>query len=127
MPANHKVSVAWQIVATFVLIANFWAFYRIRKLRKYLAYVFVPSTALSITFLAYYYSTLGYEKFGDDGLAFGRPASPYDFVLFDPTVFLIAQVISAGFQGFTIYLVIIWSRQHNRKFDTPATSVEPPQ
>jgi len=56
MPANHKVSVAWQIVATFVPIANFWAFYRIRKLRKYVLYVIVPEIVVSIALLAYYYS-----------------------------------------------------------------------
>jgi hypothetical protein len=34
LPANHKVSVGWQIVFTFIIVLNFWAFYRIRKLRK---------------------------------------------------------------------------------------------
>ena len=49
MPAHTKVSVAWQTVFTFLPIVNFWAFYRMRKLCKYVLYVIVPSIALSIT------------------------------------------------------------------------------
>lgn len=111
MPENHKVSVAWQIVATFVPIVNFWAFYRIRKLRKYLLYVFVPSIALSIALVAYYYSDTSYAKWGDDGLAFGEPRS---FV----EAQILGSVIGWGLQGFAICLVIIWSRQHNRVYST---------
>lgn len=119
MPADHKVSVAWQIVALFIPIANFWAFYRIRKFRKYLAYAYLPSLAVSVAFLVYYNSTLPiYTRYGDDGLAFGRQPSPYDFVLFDPALFITSAIINWGLQGFAIYLAIIWSRQHNRKFDT---------
>jgi hypothetical protein len=123
MPANHKVSVAWQIVATFIIIANFWAFYRIRKLRKYLLYVYLPSLAISTAISVYYFSMLGYETFGDGGLAFGEPHSPYDFVLFDSTPFIISGIVSWALFGFSIYLVVKWSREHNRKFDTPS----PPQ
>lgn len=112
MPATHKVSVTWQIVATFVPIANLWAFYRIRKLRRYVLYVVVPSIILSASLVAYYYA--GQPRFtpwGDDGLAFGDPRP-------DLVVTVLGQVIGWGLQGFAIYLAIIWSRQHNRRFDT---------
>jgi hypothetical protein len=122
MPADHKVSVAWQIVALFVPIANFWAFYRIRKLRKYLVYVYLPSIVISVALAAYYYSTVGYEKPGDGGLGFGESTSPYDFVLFDPTVFVISGVVSWGLFGLSIYLIVKWSGEHNRRFDLPGTS-----
>jgi hypothetical protein len=53
MPANHKVSVGWQIVFTFIPIVNFWAFYRIRKLRKYVLYVVAPSIIVSLAYISY--------------------------------------------------------------------------
>ncbi|MGI0013977.1 MAG: hypothetical protein ACREBU_11130 [Nitrososphaera sp.] len=109
MPANHKVSVAWQIVALFVQIANLWAFYRIRKLRKYLAYTFVPSIITSIA-LAWYIA--------DSGLW----ASQETFVPLTPFV-VVSYVIGWGLFGFSIYLVIIWSRQHNRSFDAPPARI----
>jgi hypothetical protein len=121
MPADNKVSVGWQIAALFVPIANFWAFYRIRKLRKYSAYVYLPSVAVMIAVFAYYYSSLGYEKPFDDGSAFG--ASPYDFVLFNTTLFAIGSAINWCLFGLSIYLIVKWSRLHNRQFDTqPATT-----
>jgi hypothetical protein len=52
MPANNKVSVCWQIVFTFLPVLNFWASYRIRKLRKHVLHVTAPEIAVSV-FLAY--------------------------------------------------------------------------
>lgn len=108
MPANHKVSVGWQIVFTFLPIVNFWAFYRIRKLRKFVLYVLVPEILVLTIIIASMYS---------------RPtASPYDFVVPDSSVWTIGNVISIGLQALAIYLVIIWSRQHNKQFDQPTQS-----
>jgi multisubunit Na+/H+ antiporter MnhC subunit len=122
LPADHKVSVGWQIVATFIIIANFWAFYRIRKLRKYLAYVFVPSIVASVIINAYYYSTLSFAEWGDDGLAFGGPTyQPYMYDVFN-SFFWAGIIISVAFQAFAIYLVVKWSREHNRKYGTPTES-----
>lgn len=129
MPASSKVSVAWQIVFTFLPIVNFWAFYRIRKLRKYVLYVIVPEIVVSIVILAIvnswqygYIGTLNwyegdnttppYTPWGDAGLAFGDPM-PFN-------VSTIGNVIGFGLQGFAIYLVIIWSRLHNRRVDVAA-------
>lgn len=105
MPANHKVSVGWQIVFTFITFLDLWAFYRIRKLRKYLLYVSVPSIALSIIVFTYVYSI--------------DVSSPYDFVAPDPLALAVSIIIGLGFQGLAVYLVIIWSREHNRAFDAP--------
>ena len=58
-----------------------------------------------------------YNSWGDDGLAFGN-SSPIEAVV-------LRNVISWGLQAFAIYLVIIWSRQHNRQFDQPTTKTEP--
>lgn len=121
MPAEHKVSVGWQIVALFVPIANLWAFYRIRKLQRYLLFVFVPSMVLSSVMVAYYFSKLPqFTTTADDGIAFGGPIyDPFDFVFFDSTIHVVTTAISWALFGLSIYLVIIWSRQHNRKFDSP--------
>ncbi|MGI0014520.1 MAG: hypothetical protein ACREBU_13930 [Nitrososphaera sp.] len=126
MPENHKVSVAWQIVFTFLPVVNFWAFYRIRKLRKYLLYVFVPSVVLIIIIFAYVYGSGVFLRPAwantndpDNTMPLGGPVyEPYDFVTPGPIVSTIGSIIGLGLQGFAIYLVIIWSRQHNR-FDTP--------
>jgi len=144
MPADHKVSVSWQIVFTFLPIVNFWAFYRIRKLRKYVLYVIVPEIVLSIAIVAYYYSDADYSKWGDDGLAFGQSdsvvpslANESDWYIIKRDVTLgtiapsfvyssiIGNAVGWGLQGFAIYLVIIWSRAHNRKFDATTTNTEP--
>ena len=118
MPADHKVSVAWQIVALFVPIANFWAFYRIRKLRKYLLYVFLPSLVVS-GFVLWYISdrgiwapTMGYQ----DSVP-GDPAYvPYTFDFLGSPLYVASTAISWALFGLSIYLVVKWSREHNHKF-----------
>jgi hypothetical protein len=120
VPANHKVSVAWQIVFTFLPIVNLWAFYRIRKLTKYVLYVIVPSIAISIILYTYffYYPALRFTPWGDDGLAFGDPTPSY--------VSAASNVIAFGLQGLAIYLVIIWSRLDNRRVDASRVQAPPP-
>ena len=56
MPANHKVDDIRQVAATFVPGINFWAFYSIRKLQKYLVYVVVPQAFIlaAIAWYGYY-------------------------------------------------------------------------
>jgi hypothetical protein len=120
MPANHKVSVAWQIVFTFLPVVNFWAFYRIRKLRMYVLYVILPSIIVSIYYISETGLWVGVPAWAagvDQYIVTVRPAD-------DPLLLtkIVANVILNGLQGFAIYLVIVWSRQHNRKFDTPTAS-----
>jgi hypothetical protein len=91
---------AWQIVFTFLPVVNFWAFYRIRKLRKFLLYVFVPSVISSIG-LFWYISERGYWV-----------SAWYDVFSLPPV--LAANAIGLGLQVFAVYLVIVWSRAHNR-------------
>lgn len=117
MPADHRVSVAWQIVATFILIANFWAFYRIGRLRKYLLYAYVPAIAISIAVAVYFYYTLG--DLGDNGSAFDGPT--YRPFTLDPVLYIFNIATSLAFQGLAVYLVIRWSREHNLKYDRPAS------
>jgi hypothetical protein len=116
LPANHKVSVAWQIVFTFIPILNLWAFYRIRKLRKYLLFVVVPSIIVSVLLLAYIQSQKRFTPWGDDGLAFGSPDTTW-------WASITGNVIGLALQGLSIYLVIIWSKKHNENYSTASGQV----
>jgi len=147
MPANHKVSVAWQIFFTFIPIVNFWAFYRIRKLTKFLLYVIIPAIAASIAIASLFiYLTL--EPIFDrsinataiksanassNGFANGYVVLPQinvETVQPEPWPGMVrmstlaGQIIGVGLQIWSIYLIIIWSRQHNRQFDQPTTQTE---
>jgi hypothetical protein len=137
MPANQRVSVAWQIVFTFIPILNIWAFYRVRKLRKYLLYVIVPEIAISAALGGYLFSISNETSFMGTSLSpvyatiedetkieptqFAAP--PVLVEAYRPNTFL--QIIGWALQGFAIYLVIIWSRQHNKQFDQPTTQTVP--
>jgi len=101
--ANHKVSVGWQIAFTFISILNLWAFYRIRKLQKYLAYVFLPSAVVSMA--TYYYI---------DGL---WVESPYDFAFLSYPILTLTILIGLAFQALAVCLAVKWSREHNMIFD----------
>jgi hypothetical protein len=144
MPADHKVSIAWQIVFTFIPIANLWAFYRIRRMRKCLLYVVVRVIVFSVLIteaffgdLYYYLSTGRQTAWGSEAQSFnssesnyttnrqfiretvgpGDPWSPFGVFLRVFTSYGgFAGVMRIAFQAFAIYLVIRWSREHNRKF-----------
>ncbi|HEX7033592.1 MAG TPA: hypothetical protein VF172_11390 [Nitrososphaera sp.] len=117
MPANHKVSVGWQIVFTFIGILNLWAFYRIRKLRKYLLYVVAPSVVVSVVLVLYLIGSTGTARQSDSL----NPADQW-FPYSEEQLPFVVLSYAANFalQGFSVYLVIVWSREHNRKFDQPA-------
>jgi hypothetical protein len=109
--------VAWQIAALFVPIANFWAFYRIRKLRKYLLYVGVPSYLFAGALI--YLSYEGFWVSLPDGYVGGLDATNKGRDIFGmvPPVFITIQLISWGLFGLSVYLVVKWSRAHNRTYD----------
>jgi len=113
MPANRKVSVAWQIVFTFPPIVNFWAFYRIRKLRKYVLYIILPSIILGMVYGSY----VAVVAFNDPTVE-SRAHDPW-FIYTQP-IGIATTIVGSALTGLTIYLVIIWSRQHNKVYDTPA-------
>jgi hypothetical protein len=126
------VSIGWQIVFTFITGLNFWAFYRIRKLRKYLLYIIVPEIVMTVVFMAYL------SAISTDEVAFkssdlapevneqGQLQSRFERQEIIPDVLyayypmVAVMAVSLGLQGFTIYLVIIWSKEHNKAFDAPS-------
>src|SRR5690349_7599704 len=105
MPATGKVSVAWQIVFTFLPVVNFWAFYRIKKLRRYVLYIILPGIIVTTVILAYTIGNLGLfteNKIVKDG------TMPLSFFRGGDLAFgIISYTISWGLQAFSIYLVII--------------------
>jgi hypothetical protein len=118
LPADRKVSVGWQIVALFIPIANFWAFYRIRKLRKYVLYVVMPSVALAIVATYRVFTLVPMRSLPyDDSLAFSDPVDP--FAVYQDPVYIAITAINWALFGLSVYLVIKWSRAHNRQFDQP--------
>ena len=109
MPADHKVSVAWQIVFTFITGLNFWAFYRIRKLRKYLVYAYIPSIIAWVPALWFLIEV---------GIWVGAADLPYPIITWYQSPTIVGGMINAALLGFSIYLVIKWSREHNKKYET---------
>lgn len=115
MPADKKVSVGWQIVFTFLPVVDLWAFYRIRRLRKYVLYIIVPQIIISSAIGAYTSSA-----FARDYPDFGFKESHNASEIFSNPIVIGSYTVSFALQGLSIYLVIIWSRQHNRQYDQPA-------
>src|SRR2546426_1504844 len=70
--ATGGVRISSQVFFVTLPPMNFWAFYRIRKLTKYVIYVIMPEIALTTALLSYYFASRPqFSSFGDDGLAFG--------------------------------------------------------
>ncbi len=107
MVANKPVSIRWQIVFAFISILNFWAFYRIKKLRKAALYVFIPSSILQ---LLLWYSGMSQAMESD------ITSSVEGMMLLANTLTILYMISSLGFVVFSIYLIIKWSRQWNSKF-----------
>ena len=117
MPATHKVSVGWQIVFTFIPIVNFWAFYRVRKLGKYLLYVFLPAIVVSTIIGVYFGISAVYnpQVTNDAMILTDTQMTPFGSL---NTPELYASIaVSIAFKALEIYLVVLWSNQHNTAFD----------
>lgn len=119
MPADHKVRVGWQIVFTFLPVVNFWAFYRIRRLRRYVLFIIVPQIAISAIIFSYMLDTTKLFSLND--------ATRSNEISNESQIALFAINYLGGIvlQGITIYLIIIWSRAHNRQFDGPTAHTAP--
>jgi hypothetical protein len=76
-------------------------------MQKYELYVFVPSVASAIVL----YVTM-----------FVRHGGAYRFERSSSFEQTLSFAIGLGFQALAVYLVIIWSREHNRTFDMPSST-----
>lgn len=121
MPATRPVSLGWQFIFAFIPILNVWAFYRIRRLRKYFLLVIVPQFAIL--------AAIGMSTSNMVLVRFVHP--PLGLVWPDPNLKLSSEgdfdaaVLGVALQVLTLYLVIKWSREHNRQFDVPETPMMP--
>ncbi|MDH3502503.1 MAG: hypothetical protein OEL69_08375 [Nitrosopumilus sp.] len=109
MPATGPVSKFWQIIFTFIPILDLYAFYRIKKLRKYFLYVIIPFLAivLGITFSLVLAELQSRDfSFEDDSITTEN----------EEFLSLIFVPIEIGFHILTIYFVYTWSKQWNEQF-----------
>ncbi len=114
MPAQGPVKIIWQIIFTFIPILDLWAFYRIKKLRRYFLFVVIPALAiLIIMIVAAVVPNLDSPMLDDPN---------YDpFMSDDPTFLAISiasPIVEIGFHILAIYLVYTWSKQWNKQFQT---------
>jgi hypothetical protein len=96
---------------------NIWAFYRVRKLRKRLLYIVLPSAALTGIFV-YYIVDLSIKE-----VTANPDAPPESLARIEESVgafSILLSFASLGLLAYEIYLVMIWSQQHNQKYDQPS-------
>ncbi len=113
MPAKGKVSILWQIVfVVFVPVLDLWAFYRIRRLRRYLLFIYVPQIAVAIVIVVFAVSMV----FEEDGL---EKVSKFSDDLDGHEILLTvaSTAIGLSFTILSIYLIATWSEKWNKKFE----------
>ena len=110
MPAKGPVKIVWQIIFIFIPILDLWAFYRIKKLRKFVLMVWIPEIVITMVIItpiviADVEQTLN-----------GNPMLGDEF--FIETIIL--YIVETGFTILSIYLIYKWSKEWNKQF--PDTS-----
>jgi len=103
--ATKPVSIFWQIV--FVFVIDVFAFYRIKKLRRFLLIVVLP-TAIIATITSSIFTDFNCEQ--DWQLI----VIGYDTCL-SYEINIVIQMIYAAFLVYSIYLVRKWSIQWNEQ------------
>ena len=99
MVKQKSVTVAWQVVFTFIPFVDLWAFYRIQKLRLYLLIIYGGNIIAGIII----------------GITFDFTGSLMEMP--DASSYYIPSIaIAIAFHLLAIYLVVKWSRNWNRKF-----------
>ena len=115
MPAKGPVSILWQIVfAVFIPIVDIWAFYRIKKLRKAILYITLPSIVMMIMILI----PMSYIMIeaGDNPEKIEQIP---ENLISDTGLNVMSIVVTIGSVGiliWTIYLITTWSEQWNMQF-----------
>ena len=108
MPAKGPVNILWQIIFTFIPILDLYAFYRIKKLRKYFLFVVIPLLVitLGITF-SFVLAELQSPGFSFDDESMTSENEEFLYLIFVP--------VEIGFQILTIYFVYTWSKKWNEQ------------
>ena len=114
-PATGKVSVAWQAFFAIIPLLNWWAFFRIRKLRKFVLFIVVP-LIISYTGLEAFLISISMQIL-QETMKSGTPSQ----TTIEPNIFVqIAVVTPFVLVILAILLMIGWSIQHNKRFGQPA-------
>ncbi len=112
MPAKGPVSVLWQIIfVVFIPILDLWAFYRIKKLKKYLLYVYVPQIVIGGIIVGIILSMAFEENSLEKLENFSEDLENNDLTLIISNI-----LMGLGFTIFSIYLIVTWSERWNKKF-----------
>ena len=106
MPAKGPVKIAWQIVFTLIPVLNIWAFYRIKKLRKYILIVLIPVTVISMIVIAP--QVISEMENIQEGNLMNDDQSILTSV--------VQYIVDAGFTILSIYLIYKWSKEWNKQF-----------
>ena len=115
MPAKGPVSILWQIVfAVFIPIADIWAFYRIKKLRKAILYITFPSLGLMVMVLVPMASIM--VEAGGDPEKIDQMSEDLALDAGLSVMSIVASIGSIGILIWIIYLIATWSEQWNKKF-----------
>jgi NO-binding membrane sensor protein with MHYT domain len=112
MPAKGPVSVLWQIIfVVFIPFLDLWAFYRIKKLKKYLLYVYVPQIIIggiiAGLFLSMAFDVNSLEKVENIS---------EDLENNELALIILNILMGLGFTVFSIYLIATWSEKWNKHF-----------
>jgi hypothetical protein len=112
MPAKGPVSVLWQIIfVVFIPFLDLWAFYRIKKLKKYLLYVYVPQIIIG-GIIAGLILSMAFEVNGLEKVeTFSEDLENNDLALI-----ILNILMGLGFTVFSIYLIATWSERWNKQF-----------
>ncbi len=113
MPAKEPVKIVWQIIFIFIPILNLWAFYRIKKFRKFLLMIWIPEGVITLLIIA--------PTIMDNvqQIMEGNPAPNDEFTI----TTLVLYIVETGFTILSIYLIYKWSKEWNKQFPVGNTSL----
>ncbi|MGD8708241.1 MAG: hypothetical protein PVI88_06120 [Nitrosopumilaceae archaeon] len=115
MPAKGPVSILWQILfVVFVPILDLWAFYRIKKLRRYLLFVYLPQLIIGGIITGFILSAVFEDNSLDRLENFSNDLQGNDLILVVSNI-----ILGLGFTIFSIYLIATWSEKWNKQFTKP--------
>ena len=116
MPAEGKVSLAWQIIMVLLIpIAGIWAFYRIKRLQKAFLYIMLPEIIMVGIVIAAVIMVIPGEDAMDSLETFADDESAFEPILFGLST--LATVVGLGITALAIYLIIKWTEEWNKQFE----------
>lgn len=106
LPAKGSVKIVWQIIFIFIPVLNLWAFYRIKKLRKFFLFVWIPEMIITLIIITPMVLANVEQSLNRNPMLDG------EFLM--ETVLL--YIVETGFAILSIYLIYKWSKEWNKQF-----------